>query len=610
MCGIAGFTGNKSKSQLEEMTSILRHRGPDASGYYHETSSVGLGHRRLSIIDLSQSANQPFKSRDGRYIMVYNGEVYNFQTLAKTYNIETHTSSDTEVILELYSKLGTRSFEHLNGMFALAIWDTLEKSLLVARDRLGIKPLYINMEGGELSFASEIKGLLKIVKPELNEQAIANYLYLGYLPQGFSLYKNIKQFPAGSFGFFKNGRLQVSPYWKAENQIKKIPLQISNINEAKEGLNDLLRSSVQKRMISDVPLGTFLSGGIDSSTVTAIAQSISERPVKTFSIGFKESKFNESAYAKKVAKHLNTDHYEFMLSERDAIDKIESLLDIYDEPFVDSSSISTLLVSEMAKKHVTVALSGDGGDELFLGYGMYNWAKRLNSPLINSSRRLIASGLSMGNNRMKRASYLFKWTDSSKIKSHIFSQEQYLFSESEISALLSTSITSKIQVEEQYTHDRMLDAQEQQAFFDIKNYLKDDLLVKVDRASMHHSLEVRVPILDHRIVEFALNLPKHWKLKNKASKFLLKSVLFDYLPSTLFDRPKWGFGVPLITWLQKDLRYLIEDHLNEKTIKECNLVNWNVVSQLKKLFFAGESYLYNRLWALLMLHMWYKKIKY
>ena len=611
MCGITGYISSKlDKTVLEQMTEALKHRGPDAYGYYFDaTSGVGLGHRRLSILDLSANANQPFWSKDKRYVMIYNGEVYNYREIGEKYQIVTTTTSDTEVILEGFALKGNEIFSELNGMFTIAIWDVQQSKLTLARDRIGIKPLYVSQTADGLLFGSEIKALLKARQFDVNKQSVAHFLHLGYLPAEESLYKGITKFPAGHYGTFAAGKnLELHPYWVPEEKLKTDPQSFTSLNEAKKHLDDLLTSSISYRMISDVPLGTFLSGGTDSSTVTAIAQKISGQPVKTFSIGFKESKFNESEYAAKVAKHLHTDHHEYILSQDQALELFDQVLDIYDEPFADSSSIPTLLVSEIARNHVTVALSGDGGDELFMGYGMYNWAERLSKPGVRLGRKLFAAGLSLGDNRMKRAANLFRWDDSSKLKSHIFSQEQYYFTERELTDLLSSDIPSSITIDESDPGGRQMSPRERQAFFDVKNYLKDDLLVKVDRASMFHSLEVRVPLLDHRMVEFGLNLPEKWKRKNGHDKFLLKEVLYDYVPREYFQRPKWGFGIPLHHWLKGDLKYLIDKHLDDRSIAECNLVRPSIVAQLKKRFFAGEDYLYNRIWVLLILHKWYKKV--
>ena len=374
----------------------------------------------------------------------------------------------------------------------------------------------------------------------------------------------------------------------------------TNYKNAKDKLNHLLTESVKRRMISDVPLGTFLSGGIDSSLITAIAQKLSPTPIKTFSIGFKESKFNESIYAQKVAETLKTDHHEFMVSENDVLNLVDTFFNTYDEPYADSSGFPTLLVSQLAKQKVSVILSGDGGDELFLGYGMYNWATRLNKPLIQTFRKPIAFGLSKLDNRYKRISNLFQYQNKSKLKSHIFSQEQYYFSEKEISNILND--TERVFFDESIHSKRKLTASESQSIFDIKNYLKDDLLVKVDRASMQSALEVRVPILDHTIVEFALNLNVNLKTKGNEHKYILKQVLYDYLPKELFDRPKWGFSIPLEKWLKTDLNYLLKQYTNKTIIEKYNILDYKQVKDLEFKYLSGQSYLYNRLWLIVILH--------
>jgi len=613
MCGITGFhSPNLSKDDLQKMTTALSHRGPDAANYFFEThkeSNIGLGHRRLSIIDLSAAANQPFYSKDRRYTMVFNGEIYNYQSIAEQLQLICKTTSDSEVIIEAFAKIGKAAIEMLNGMFAIVIYDQEENRLHFFRDRIGIKPLYYWQEGQNLVFASEIKAIATIVPTlEINRKAIASFLHLGYVPYPHTFYQNIFQIPAGNTAIFGNGKLDIQPFWQLENQIK--PQTLQNESTAKEQLRELLISSVQHRLIADVPIGTFLSGGIDSSIVTAIAQSITDKPVKTFSIGFKESKFNESEYAQKVAKHLQTDHHEFILSEQEALDQVENLLDIYDQPFADSSAVPTLLVSQMARKHVTVALSGDGGDELFMGYGMYNWAKRLDNPFLQIFRKPIAKLLQLSpKQRHQRAALVFAAPKKARIKSHIFSQEQYLFSEEEVQNLLNPNFSSPIYNINAPFKDspRHLSAEEQQAFFDLQYYLPDDLLVKVDRASMQHSLEVRVPLLDHRLIEFSMNLDASLKVKNGNTKYLLKQVLYDYVPPSYFDRPKWGFSIPLAHWLKNDLRYLIDAYLADDLVGDLGLVNVAIVRQLKRDFLGGKDYLFNRIWVLILLHRFMHK---
>jgi asparagine synthase (glutamine-hydrolysing) len=613
MCGITGFISKElNQEHLKVMTDKLSHRGPNAEGfYYNEADNIGLGHRRLSILDLSESANQPFYSDDNRYVIVFNGEVYNYREIQKKYNISCKTTSDTEVILKGFILKGVEIFNEFNGMFAFTIWDTQKKELIIVRDRLGIKPIYYYHKDNEFLFASEIKALTSIKKFIHNPQAIADFLYLGYTPEAVTFYKEVLKFPAGHYGILKNNSLAILPFWKAEDKIESQKRNFKSFTEAKDELKKLLTSSVEYRLISDVSVGTFLSGGTDSSIVTAIAQSISDKPVKTFSIGFKEAKFNESVHAKEVAKHLGTEHHEYILSQDDALGLFDSLLDTYDEPFADSSCIPTMLVSQMAKKEVTVALSGDGGDELFMGYGSYKWARRINNPFLGMPGKAAAPLMkSLGNNRVKRVSDLLNYGEKSKIKSHIFSQEQYYFTQNEIKKLLNPNFRNYTpQITEEYTFARKISATEEQAFFDLKHYLKDDLLKKVDIASMVYSLEVRVPILDYRVVEFALNLDEKFKVQKGVDKFLLKELLYDYAPKKLFDRPKWGFGLPLGKWLREDLSYMISENLSKESIESAGIVNYEVVQKIKKDFLSGQEYLYNRIWLLILLHKWIKKNK-
>jgi asparagine synthase (glutamine-hydrolysing) len=619
MCGITGFlstsaTISLTQTHLQQLTNTLRHRGPDAEGYYFEqptnTSaqkiSIGLGHRRLSIIDLSSAANQPFYTTDQRYVLVFNGEIYNYRQLAQQYHLSCRTQSDTEVIVQLFDLLGADFVQQLNGMFTIAIYDTHTQQLHLYRDRLGIKPLYYFFDGSTFVFASELKALLALpyIKEQLsvNHQAITHFLYNGFIPATQSIYNQIHKFPAGHYGITNGQNLNITPFWLPENQLQTTVLSDEKI--AKQQLNKLLLSAVEYRLISDVPVGTFLSGGIDSSLVTAIAQKLHPKPIQTFSIGFKENHFNEAPHAQAVANHLGTHHHQFMLSHNDAIEQFDQLMSIYDEPFADTSAIPTLLVSQMARKHVTVALAGDGGDELFCGYGMYQWARRLANPILKLLHQPIAQTLDLlGNNRYQRAAKVLNYTNPNRIKSHILSQEAYFFSEEELNKLLI--VRQNIGINEHFTNlARPLLPIEEQALFDLKHYLCDDLLVKVDRASMFHALEVRVPLLDYRVVAFALNLDISLKYRHQTSKYLLKQVLYDYFPPTLFDRPKQGFAIPLADWLKTDLHYLINQYLCADVVQSVGLVHWDVVKQLKHDFEHGKDYLYNRIWALIVLHKW------
>ena len=612
MCGIAGYYSENnsfSVQELEDMTDVLKHRGPDNSDFY-AANSVGLGHTRLSIIDLSSKANQPMHSRDNRYVITFNGEIYNYKDIGKELDIKFRSNSDTEVIIAAFEEWGISFINKLNGMFAIALYDKLEDKLFLYRDRIGIKPLYYFWDGKNFVFASEIKSILKIKSININKQlykrAINEFLHLGYIPGPNTIYQNIFKMPAGHHAVLSGTNLHIEPFWKIERNIRqKI---YTDEATAKKELKNLIYKSVESRLMSDVPFGTFLSGGIDSSIVTAVAQNISSTPINTFTIGFKEAKYNEKDHAADIAKYLKTNHHEFVVDQSDAMELVDDILTSFDEPFADASAIPTMLVSKMAKKHVSMVLSGDGGDEQFLGYGAYTWADRMANPLIHALRKPIGFGLSKMSNRYKRAAHIFEYQSKETLKSHIFSQEQYFFTTNEINEILNPMFRVPIKMCENYIDlARELSPVEAQAVFDLNYYLRDDLLVKVDKSGMKYSLETRVPLLDHKIVEFTLNLSEQLKIKDGETKYLLKQVLYDYVPKNYFNRPKWGFSIPLIKWLKEDLRYLIDKHLSEENITQFGIVNWKYVKKLKRQYLGGQDYLYNRIWLLIILHIWAKK---
>lgn len=623
MCGISGFfssTNKFSKTDLVNMTNSLAHRGPDAHGYFID-EQVGLGHRRLSIIDLSETANQPMYSANNRFTMVYNGEVYNYQEIAtelkQTFNTNFKTTSDSEVILEAYAKYGTNAVSKFNGMFAFAIYDKHKKELFVCRDRIGIKPLYYFWDGENFAFASELNALLQCstIPKEINKNAVHHFLHLGFIPAPLSIYNSIKKLESGTWLTISKNNFKTYKYWTINTHISNV--LITNENEAIQDLSDLIKSSIHYQIKSDVPFGVFLSGGIDSSLVAANAVNASKTKVNTFSIGFEENKYNESVYAKAIAGYLGTNHHEFIVSFKDAIDLIDTAMDAYSEPFADSSSFPTMLVSKLAKQHVSMALSGDGGDELFLGYGSYQWAKRLNHPIIKNLRNTISKLLSISNSRYERHANHFKIENENLQYSHILSQEQNCFSLNELESLFTKefielsgnsnlALLTNFGVEINRLN-RSLNAMEKQAIFDLNFYLQDDLLTKLDRASMHYSLETRVPYLDHRIIEFALNLSPDLKYKNGTTKYLLKEILYQYVPKKFFNRPKQGFAIPLQKWLKNELRFLIDENLSKEVIEKYGFVNFEYVEELKKEFFNGKDYYYNRIWLLIVLHKWLQK---
>jgi asparagine synthase (glutamine-hydrolysing) len=617
MCGLAGVFSKSDvdASVIEAMTQSLLHRGPDAKGvFFSESKKIALGHTRLSIIDLSVDANQPFHSRDGRYTVVFNGEIYNFQhlrdKLQKDHGLSFRTNSDTEVIAEGFSCWGPAFAEKLDGMFAIAIADRVKEKIFLCRDRLGKKPLYYWQSDQLFAFASEIKSLLRhpVIRQhkKADKEIISTFLHLGYIPEPHTAYVNIKKFPAAHFGEIDRAlKLTTTSYWQMERIDKSI--RINSIDEARSQLGSLLHRAVEKRLIADVPLGAFLSGGTDSSLVAAYATKNLSHKLKTFNIGFNESKHDERSYARKVADHLQTEHTEYVLSEREASGVLETYIQHFDEPFADTSAIPVMLVSKLARKEVKVALTGDGGDELFQGYGSYTWADRLDSFTWKIGKPFLRQTFeTFGNSRLKRIARLLEPVNAGGIRSHIFSQEQYFFSQQEIKDNLLRDSKSFHPFEYHDLTPSMsgITAGERQALFDLRFYLKDDLLVKVDRASMFYGLECRSPFLDHRVVEFALALDKTVKKRHGESKWILKQMLSDFLPKELVYRPKWGFSIPLANWLKGDLRYLIIKYLDRNVIEQAGLFRESYVTSLVQKFLKGDSYLYNRLWVLIIVHKW------
>lgn len=608
MCGIAAYYDNKNKlgaNALQSMAHSLKHRGPDATGFFSH-NNFHFAHNRLSIIDLNTESNQPFVSSCGNYVIIFNGEIYNYKELRYEYNLPCRTNSDTEVILELFKLKGSEHVNLLNGMFAYSIFDIRSEKLFLCRDRIGVKPLFYYWENDFLAFASELKALkcLPNVKNNLslNHQAVGEYLHLGYIPQPNCIYNEIKKFPAGHYAIFDKNNLELKPYWSLKNNIHNNI--ISQESDAEKELENLLHSSIKYRLISDVPVGVFLSGGVDSSLVSALASQHHSGKIQSFTIGFNEGKFDESGFAKKVAQHLGTQHEELMISEKEVFNSIDHIFDIYDEPYADQSMLPSLAVCKLASEHVKVVLTGDGGDEFFYGYGAYSWAQRLQNPLIQKSRKLIATILNTQSAKYKRVSELLNYP-SNDFQSHIHSKENGYFSVTEIQKLTKRNFNYNSPFNHN-TFQRKLSYLEQQALFDAEVYLKDDLLVKMDRASMHYSIEAREPLLDFRIAEFALNLDENLKKNGKTDKYLLKKILYKYVPKSLIDRPKWGFTIPLNTWLNNDLKYLQHDFLNKSIIDEYGILDFSEVKKIQSTYHQ-KPYQIQQLWALILLHKWLKE---
>ncbi len=550
-------------------------------------------------------------SHDGRYVMVFNGEVYNYQTIQKEKltGLELKTTSDSEVILECFVKYGVKCFEWFNGMFAIVIWDTQKEQLTIARDAVGIKPIYYFLENGNFAFGSELKTIKCLVSNlGIRHNAIPYFLHLGYIPHPFSMYENVWKFPAGAYAQLilgeKPATLDFVQFWKVENKIKR--QVISDELTAKKQLNQILSTAVEKQLISDVPIGTFLSGGIDSSIVTAIASKVSKEKVKTFSIAVVDGKVNEAPYAAAIAKHLGTEHHEMPIKEKDILEMVPGFMEVYDEPFADSSAFPTMLVSKLARQQVTVALSGDGGDELFMGYGFYTWAKRLHHPMVQLLHKSLYQASKLAPAYYQRAGKIFNYPLLENSKSHIFSQEY--FDENDLKQLLTNKNFDFGTINANVPSGRILRAEEQQSFWDIENYLKDDLLVKVDRASMQFSLETRVPLLDNNVVEFSLNLDSNLKVKNGEAKYLLKEVLYDYVPKSFFDRPKWGFGIPLEKWFLTELSFLYNEYFSAEMIDRFKVIDLAYFLQLKTAFEKSQSASFKgKVWSIIVLNWWLDK---
>lgn len=603
MCGIAGIFSSKESLRLRimDMSNALVHRGPDAGAVW-SNHHIALAHRRLSIIDVSEAAHQPMVSACGRYVIVFNGEVYNFSQLAEklvsdfphtfgSHGFKTH--SDTEIVLELFAAYGSHSVQWLNGMFAFAIYDKNDDSVFICRDRIGIKPLFYAVNDRQLIFASELRSLMKALDVKtLNVTALPLFLHVGYVPEPFTILNEARKFPAAHYAKWNGDELSFTRYWSAADFTK--PDKDVDYTEATLQCKSVLENAVSDALISDVPLGVFLSGGIDSSLVAAIAATKSGDRIKTFTVSSSDSAHDESAFARKIAKHIGSEHFELPADENTLSDLIIPILDEMDEPLADSSLLPVFIISRFARQHVTVALGGDGGDELFQGYGAYVWARRLSNPLLRLSAPLIRKYL-----RNRRHEQFFHPSLRKHFSSNIFSIEQNLFPSWELENL--GFILPDVLKNHEIEFDKCA-PEERQAMFDLHYYLKDDLLVKVDRASMLNALEVRPPLLDHRLVEWALSLPLSFKVKQGISKVMLKDILSDYIPRDLFERPKKGFSVPMQRWLRTNLSELPKQLQTQSQLRVFSVVNHSQVQQIIAEYMSGKKpYHFNRIWAIIVL---------
>lgn len=645
MCGILGFIKGRSfvdgnfntQTIIEKMSSQIVNRGPDSAGLWiNNDAQVAFGHLRLSILDLTDNGHQPMISKSGRYVIVFNGEIYNHLELRQKIPLAYNGKSDTETLLAAIEVWGIRrALDEIEGMFAFAVFDNQKKELILARDRAGEKPLYYGWQGEGLDrvfiFGSELKALRAHpgFENKLDPNSVHLYLKYSNVPAPYSIYEGVYKLCPGEFAVLSilTEELKIEKYWNLVDQISTRDFSRFNgsANDASKILEHIISDAIGRQLISDVPLGLFLSGGIDSSLVAALAQSRMDKPLNSFAIGFTEDAYNEAHYAKAVAKHLKTNHHEMYVSPSDAMSVIPKLSTIYDEPFADSSQIPMVMVSQLARSKVTVALSGDGGDELFGGYNRY----RANYGVLKSIkllplglRKMVAKGICSVSaerwNAIEREmiSLLPNRFSHSNIAEKMHKVAIFIESKSAIDAYDKLSSnwtdTTKIVNSEIYSSmafsselkDLGLSNAEVMMAMDMLNYLPNDILTKVDRASMSASLEVRAPFLDINVINFAWKLPQSLKINGSDTKWILRDILRRYVPSYLTDRPKMGFGIPLGGWLRGPLRGWAEDLLSQKKIKCYGIFSEEEIRIIWKSHLEGKSGLQNKIWAILMFQSW------
>lgn len=631
MCGITGiidFNKQSSNEVLEAMTNSLDHRGPDGIGvdlHSEDEFQIGFGHRRLSIIDLTENAKQPMEYN--QFSITFNGEIYNYKEITKELEQLGHifnSSSDTEMILHAYAQWGSSCLGKFIGMFAFVIYDKESQEVFCARDRVGVKPFFYYWNEGLFLFGSELKAFHQhpSFQKEINLDAVAAFMQYGNVPTNHCIFQNCSKLKPGHYLLFdlktKNHKLQ--RYWNVYDAYNS-PKQNISMEEAKAGTETILQSAFEYRMVSDVPVGVFLSGGYDSACVTALLQKDRTDKLKTFTIGVPDIGLNEAPYAKDVAQHLGTDHHEYTCTQKEAIDLIDDLPYYYDEPFADSSALPTTLVSKMAKEKVTVALSADGGDEIFAGYNRYDYLTRYGNKLNRIpgfARKSIAGLMNVipsknipvlknkynFHNRYEKLKGILR--DPSPEKIMLSLSQQY--TDGQIPAVLKDSVNV---LDTAYTSNELQkDTFSPLAYMmaiDYQTYLVDDIMQKVDRATMSASLEGREPFLDHHIIEWVATLPNKFKYHNGVKKHILKEIVHQYIPKQMMDRPKMGFAIPIDKWMNEDLKERIDEFINEKTIVEQGIFNWDYISKLKTDFYWGRKEYDTKLWYVLMFQMWYTK---
>ena len=629
MCGIVGFLcKNKNIAILNHMLEIQSYRGPDDTGiYFDEQTGVHLGHNRLSIQDLTSLGHQPFVSDCKNYIIVFNGEVYNFKSIQSELQILGYkfiSNSDTEVLLYSYKEWGIKCIDKFIGMFAFVILDKIENKLILIRDRAGVKPLYYYFDENEFMFSSEIKSFHQHpnFKKEQNLEILPYFFQFGYIPAPYTIFKNCYKLEAGHYLEYDlvKSKFEITKYWDVHDYYLQ---DKSNKNEKEtlEELENILADAIDLRMISDVPVGVFLSGGYDSSLVAAILAKKQSKKIKTFTIGFENPKYNEAEHAKSIANYLETEHTEYYMKNSDMLDLIESLPFYYDEPFGDSSALPTMIVSKIAKQDVTVALSADGGDEAFCGYSKYFFLNKfqnifssklkkeclkiginlLNPNLVDILNEKLPKNLKQRN--IKDKYIKFKRAINSSSLEEMFENASSYVDKKDIKEFLIISKNNELL--KKWNKIENLDFLDQMMAIDYKLFMNDDVLTKVDRATMSVSLEGREPLLDHRIIEYMARVPYKLKYKNNQGKYLLREILYKYLPKELVDKPKSGFTIPLNQWLKAELKPLVEKYLDENKL-DTNVFNIENIKNIKNNFYNGEE-IGTTIWFILMYQLWKEK---
>lgn len=623
MCGLAGFMRGPAtfdreahKSWLEAMGEAIRHRGPDAGATWLD-EQIGLVHRRLSILDLSDAGTQPMVSASGRHVIVFNGEIYNFQAIRQELlgqGVRFRTGTDTEVLLELYEREGADCIERLNGMFAFAIWNRQSKSLFLARDRLGKKPLYYYQRDNEFAFASEIKALhpLPFIDTTLRADALKDFFFYQYVPDPKSIYQSVHKLPPGHWLELAHGRVTIKAYW----DLTFASQSSTDAYQLQHALRQELEEAVKRRLVSDVPLGAFLSGGVDSSAVVSLMAGASERPVTTCAIGFDSEKYDEVQYARRVAEQFGTNHHEFTVREQVA-DSLPAISRFFDEPFADPSFVPTYFVSRLARQQVTVALAGDGGDENFAGYGKYAIDARENQlrsffPELLRERLFPGLGVLAGkipHGLGRRARSLL--TSLAQDPATAFYQSNRFCDPAVWNRIITPELKRATEgydpadiTRDHYNNANAEDHLSRILYADFKTYLPGDILVKVDRMSMANSLETRAPMLDYRFVEFAASVPSSYKLHGSQKKYLLKKAFEDFLPHDILYRKKMGFSVPLAQWLRHEIRPLAEPLLTSPQSPLARFFRMEMIAGLWQTHMTGRNHYTQELWTLLALALW------